>query len=151
MNDMLQPVLRRFVLVFFDDILIYISSWTEHMRHVRLVMDALRANHLQVQVPFRQALGLLPEPRSARGVRGFLVLAGYYRKCIRDFGAIAAPLTPAQLLHKEGLAWTPEASTVFAALKQALTTRPVFQMPDFERRFIIDCDASGTGFDVVLH
>ena len=39
----------------------------------------------------------------------------------------------------------------FAALKQALSTGPVLQMPDFERQFVVDCDASGTGFDAVLH
>jgi hypothetical protein len=39
----------------------------------------------------------------------------------------------------------------FAALKQALSTRPVLQMPDFSRQFIVDCDASGTGFGAVLH
>jgi hypothetical protein len=41
MNDVLQPFLRRFVLVFFDDILIYSSSWTEHLQHIRLTLEAL--------------------------------------------------------------------------------------------------------------
>ena len=90
-----------------------------------------------------------PEPRSARGVRGFLGLAGYYRKFIRDFGAIAAPLT--RLLRKETFAWTEEAAETFAALKQALSTGPVLKMPDFEWQFVVDCDASSTGFGAVLH
>ena len=42
MNDILLPYLRRFVLVFFDDILIYSSSWSDHLRHVRTVFRMLQ-------------------------------------------------------------------------------------------------------------
>jgi len=108
MNDVLQSFLRRFVLVFFDDILIYSSSWSEHLQHVRLVFDALRTHELHLKrskcsfgsssVAYLghvisaggvamdsakvEAVASWPEPRSARGVRGFLGLAGYYRKFI---------------------------------------------------------------------
>lgn len=46
MNDVLQPFLRRFVLVFFDDIVIYSSSWIDPLRHVRLVLTKLQEHHL---------------------------------------------------------------------------------------------------------
>ena len=49
MNDVLRPFLRRFVLVFFDDILIYSLSWSEHLQHLRLVLDALRAHRLHLK------------------------------------------------------------------------------------------------------
>jgi hypothetical protein len=49
MNYVLQPFLRWFVLVFFDDILIYSSSWAEHLQHVNVVLNALRAHHLHLK------------------------------------------------------------------------------------------------------
>jgi hypothetical protein len=175
MNDVLRDYLRRFVLVFFDDILIYSSSWAEHLQHINIVLSALRAHHLHLKrskcsfgVPSMAYLGhviaeggvamdadkvaavaALPLPRSARGLRSFLGLAGYYRKFIRDFGIIAAPLT--RLLRRNAFVWDDDATTAFEALKHALTTGPVLQMPDFAATFVVDCDASGAGFGAVLH
>lgn len=64
-----------------------------------------------------------PPPRSACAVRGFLGFAGNYRKFIRDYGAIAAPLTA--LLKKEAFRWSPNSAATFAALKTALSSAPV--------------------------
>ena len=95
-----------------------------------------------------QAVINWPEPTTARGVRGFLGLAGYYRKFISDFGGIAAPLT--HLLGKDGFRWGPEASQAFTKLKQALTSPPVLRLTDFSQQFIVECDASGTGIGAIL-
>jgi hypothetical protein len=46
MNDVLRPFLRHFVLVFFDDILIYSNSWAEHLVHLRTVLEVIRENEL---------------------------------------------------------------------------------------------------------
>jgi hypothetical protein len=78
-----------------------------------------------------------------------LGLAGYYRKFIHNFGAIAAPLI--HLLKKQAFHWTDEATTAFLNLKQALTSAPVLQLPYFQKTFTVDCDASGSGFGAVLH
>jgi hypothetical protein len=46
MNKVLSLFLRRFVLVFFDDILIYSESWSEHLRLVHPVLAKLREHNL---------------------------------------------------------------------------------------------------------
>ena len=174
MNDMLSPFLCRFVLVFFDNILIY-KSWSEHLQHIDPVFTTLRAHGLflkrskcSFKAPYVAYLGHVIStagvpmdsdkvaavtswlmPHSLRGVQGFLGIPGYYRKFIHDFGSIAAPLT--RLLWKEAFIWRAEADEAFAALKWALLLVLVLQMTDFECAFVVDCEASGMGFGVVLH
>jgi hypothetical protein len=82
-------------------------------------------------------------------VRAFLGLPGYYRRFIRNYGAIATPLTV--LLRKYNFRWSAEAADAFRSLQRALTTASVLQLPHFGRDFIVECDASGSGFGVVLH
>ena len=139
MNDVLRAFLRQFVLVFFDDILIYSASWADHLRHLRVVLSVLRHHRLVVKrskcafgVTSIAYLGHIisdagiamdpakvqavldwPQPRSAHALRGFLGLAGYYRKFVHNYGAIAAPLTA---LLKEGFVWSEEAATALSAL-----------------------------------
>lgn len=95
------------------------------------------------------AIETWPTPVSARQLRGFLGLAGYYRRFIKDFGTVAAPLT--QLLKKEGFLWSSQATEAFTALKQALSSSLVLHLPDFSMSFVVDCDAFGSGFGAVLH
>lgn len=119
MNDVLKPFLRCFVLVFFDDILIYSSLWSEHLRHVRVVLQVLRNNKLFLKhskcsfgaksmaylghIISGQGVAMDPEkiaaiaewstPKTVRALCGFLRLASYYSKFIKDYEAIAASLT----------------------------------------------------------
>jgi hypothetical protein len=88
-------------------------------------------------------------PRTLRALWGFLGLTGYYHKFIANYGNIARPLIA--LLKREAFRWSPEAETVFQCLKQALIMAPVLQLPDFSKQFVIECDASGSGFGAVLH
>ena len=175
MNAVLQPFLRKFVLVFFDDILIYSPSWTAHLQQVKAVLLALREHQLWLKrskcsfaessvtylghvisadgvamdITKVEAVVTWPQPRSARGLRGFLGLAGYYRRFIKDYGAIAAPLT--RLLRRDAFSWSDEAMLAFDSLKRALSIAPVLQLLAFERPFTVDCDASGMEFGAVLH
>jgi hypothetical protein len=175
MNDVLKPFIRKFVLIFFDDILIYSSSWAEHLQHMRQVFQLLREQKLalkrtkcsfgETQVGYLghiisdkgvvmdpakiEAVESWPPPRSIWALRGFLGLTGYYRKFIAGYGTVAALLTA--LLKREAFRWTEEADEAFNLLKQALMSAPLLQMPDFDRNFIIDCDVSGSGFGAMLH
>jgi hypothetical protein len=174
MNDFLRPFLRRFVLVFFDDILIYSKTWADHLRHLRAIFSELRHQQLFVKCtkcafgavsvayldhviseasvamdPTKvQAIHEWPAPRSARAVRGFLGLAGYYRKFVHNYGTITAPLTA--LLKKDGFEWSEATAAAFDALKTVVSSAPILTMPDFNKPFIIKCDASSHGFGAVL-
>jgi hypothetical protein len=119
MNDVLRSFLRRFVLVFFDNILIYSTSWLEHLCHINLVLAKLQEHSLFVKhskcsfgnrsmahlghvisadgvaMDAHKIQTVLdwPTPQSKLMVQAFLGLAGYYRCFIRGYGDVAVPLT----------------------------------------------------------
>lgn len=82
-------------------------------------------------------------------IQRFLGLAGYYRKFIKNFAHIAAPLYA--LLKKDcQWKWTSECVEAFETLKNALMSDPVLRMPNFGQKFQIYCDASGLAVGGVL-
>jgi hypothetical protein len=177
MNHIFQPYLRRFILVFFDDILIYskdLDSHLTHLTHLTQTLDLLRKNQLFAKMSkcrfgcseieylghIVSALGVFvdpgkiramvgwPFPKTLKALRGFLGLTGYYRKFIKGYGSIAAPLT--DMLRKNSFSWSEPAEAAFQALKEAVTHAPVLALPDFTQPFLIECDANGRGIGAVL-
>lgn len=106
MNEVFMDYMRKFVLVFFDDILIYSDSLDSHLQHLRIVFETLKQHKLFVKkskCSFGQArleyfghvvssegvsadkskidsMLSWPQPTTVKGLRGFLGLTGYYRK-----------------------------------------------------------------------
>lgn len=175
MNVTLSPVSRKCVLVFFDNILVFSVTFEDHLRDLEEVLGLLKKDQWQVNESkclfAQQQLSYLghrisaegvtteeskiatvrdwPVPESVRKLKGFLGLAGYYRKFVRHFGMISKPLT--QLLRKGALfVWTDESHKAFTALKEALISALVLALPDFTKTFVVETDACDKGIGAVL-
>ncbi|KAL0546589.1 hypothetical protein IC582_016500 [Cucumis melo] len=174
MNQVFKPFLRRCVLVFFDDILVYSNDISEHEKHLGMVFTVLRDNQLyanQKKCVFTHSkIQYLGHQISKKGVeadeekirnmvswsrpsdvselRRFLGLTDYYRRFVKGYSNIATTLT--KLLQKNAFKWEEEAETAFVKLKVAMTTIPVLALPDWTLPFTIETDASDSGLGAVL-
>ena len=136
MNRVFLPLLPHFVLVFFDDILVYRKTWTYHLAHVDQVLHLLSQHQLflkqskcafgalevkylghlvgkdgvRVDPKKIEAMQDWPHPKTLKILRGFLGLTSYYHKFVKNYGKIATPLTA--LLKKNSFTWTPTAAHV---------------------------------------
>lgn len=81
-----------------------------------------------------------PVPTSLKQLRGFLGLTGYYRKIIKGYALVAQPMT--EFLKKNAFSWNSQAQTTFEELKLQMTKAPVLALPDFNKRFLVEMDAS---------
>lgn len=173
MNTTLQPVLCKWALVFFDDILIYGPSLAQHAQHLQQVLALLpkdqwfvkwskcvfaqpELNYLGHTISVRgvatdidKIWQVWPVPSSVKEVCDFLGLVGYYRRFVRHFGIIARPLTN-QLRKHNPVQWTDITNEAFEALKSALVSTPILVLPYFTMAFIIETDACDYGVGVVL-
>jgi hypothetical protein len=169
-NKIFMPYLDKFVIVFIDDILIYSKDKTEHAEHLRLVLQTLREYQLYAkfskcefwlgQVEFlghvisKDGIVLNPSkveavlkweaPKNFKKIRGFLGMAGYYRRFIEGFSKIAEPMT--NLLSKNTpFVWSEECENSFQTLKEKLTTAPVLAIAKVGKDHTVYYDTSKHG------
>ena len=174
-NDVLRDMLNKFVFVYLDDILIFSRSKQEHVHHVQTVLQRLLENSLFVKAekcvfhaPSVSFLGYIigrdrmemdpakvsavsswPVPDSRKQLQRFLGFANFYRRFIRGYSTVAAPLT-ALTSSKVPFRWSVAAEEAFQHLKGRFSSAPILLIPDPERQFVIEVDASDVGVGAVL-
>jgi hypothetical protein len=167
MNEVLRSFIGKFVVVYFDDILIYNKSLDEHIEHLRVVFGALgeallfanlekctfctdrvaflgyvvTPQGIEVDEGKIEAIKSWPISITLTQLRNFLGLEGFYQRFMRYFSTIAAPLND---LMKKGVPfyWGVVQKHSFNTLIDKLTHAPLLQLPDFGKTFELQCDAS---------
>ena len=174
MNDIFWEHFRRFVLVFFDDIMVYSTSEADHLYRLQTVFQILQKQQLfanakkcvfaQHRIEYLghiihpegvsadpskiQAMIDWPIPKSLKALRGFLGLTWYYRRFVANYSRLAWPMN--QQLKKDAFLWTEEATRAFNQLKGVMASLPVLALPDFSKPFVVETYASGVGLGAVL-
>ncbi|CAG2186270.1 Retrovirus-related Pol polyprotein from transposon 17.6,Retrovirus-related Pol polyprotein from transposon 412,Retrovirus-related Pol polyprotein from transposon 297 [Mytilus edulis] len=175
MNQILRGLTWKHCLVYIDDIIVWSENFEQHIKHLGQVFDRLQEANMTIK-PTKcefaksevlylghifsdkgikvddskiQAVKSFPIPNNQHDVRSFLGLCNYYRKFVKNYSKIAAPIT--HLLKKNmKFKWTSDCNEAFETLKQALITAPILKYPDFEKEFILACDASTQAIGYIL-
>lgn len=153
MNVVFRPYLMKFILIFFDDILVYSCDSTTHKQHLRATFLKLQEHQLYLKkskcvfrtdkvnylghviqkggvVTDSQKITVVvdwPIPVNNKQLRSFLGLAGYYKRFIGNYRVISKPFT--ELLKKEGFKWNEKAIAAFEEVKTTLIQAPVLALP----------------------
>lgn len=174
-DSLLGPEFDSQVFFYLDDAILISSNFESHLRLISQVFEKLKEAGLSLNEekckfakPQLKYLGYVvdqgglrvdpekveavkdyPVPRGPKDIRRFLGLASWYRRFIKDFAEIAAPLS--RLNRKNAKwCWSSEAEASFQSLKSSLTTTPVLSCPNFELPFQLQCDASNFAVGCIL-
>ena len=164
-----------FVVIFIDDLVIFTSSFEEHMRALKIIFYRIRKAKLKLNgkkckwlCKRIEYLGYIIEdnfirmskdkvdkivnriaPKSVKDVQTYMGLINYYRKFIKDFAGITSCITD---LLKKGtvFSWSDECNASFNNLKRILTSTPILRLPDYNKPYIMDVDSSNVAVGAVL-
>ena len=167
LEEVLKEALNDYAQVYVDDIVLFSSSFNDHLRDldkilkllikggVRLSMNKcqiakneikylgyiVNGDHIRPSQEKLKAVREFPEPKCPKDIKRFLGLCGFYRQCIQGFSKITVPLS--ELLKKDKIwKWGVEEQDSFETLKEALCKEPILRHPDFSKNFEVHCDAS---------
>ena len=175
MNEILRPFLRKSVVVFLDDILIYSKDWKSHLRDITSVLDVLRSQSLYCKpskclfaakdVKFLghvisgstispdktkiDAVSAWPRPVSVPDLRKFLGFANYFRRFIPEYAHIARPLEQSTGRYAK-FDWNEVKEAAFNKLKKCLLSAPVLHLFNPAKRTRVVTDASDYAVGGVL-
>ena len=158
----LRGLIPRVCLAYLDDVIVYDTSFSEHLRSAEMVLKALANAGLKLkpakcewcrdEIRFLghvvnaqgvQKVQAFNRPHSQKTVKSFLGLCNYYRAFVPNFPAIANPLN--KLLRKDiPFEWTDKCEEAFLIFKEALTSAPLLIHPDIGGHFHVLTDASDT-------
>jgi hypothetical protein len=176
MNEVLKYFIGKFVIINLDDILIFSKTEEEHIKHLTTIMRRLQqekllinlkksyfmktqliylgfvisSNDLKMDPEKIRAIRYWPSPKSVFEVQSFHGLASFYRKFIKNFSEICAPMMDTVKKRHKYFHWTEEAEKSFKLLKEKITGQPVLVLLDFSKTFQVRCDASGFAIEAVL-
>ncbi|CAG2246897.1 unnamed protein product [Mytilus edulis] len=175
MTQVLRGLTWKHCLVYVDDVIIWSENFESHLQHLDLIFKRLKEANLKlrpnkcdfakseilylghiiskegikVDSSKTNAVETFPIPNNQHDVRSFLGLCNYYRKFVKGYAKIASPLN--RLLTKDTpFKWTTDCQDAFKKLKEALTSTPVLNFPNFNKPFIVSCDASGSAIGYIL-
>ena len=162
-------------LVYLDDIILFSADLEGHFERLQKILDRLQQANLKLKpskcvllqtsvcflghVISGQGIATDPEkvhvvsewppPQNLRQLRGFLGITGYYRRFVKDYAKIAAPLN-AITRKNQPFEWNEQCQIAFDRLKQALLSPPILAMPNDEGQYFLDTDASDHAIGAVL-
>lgn len=175
MDDLIPPDLKTSVFGYLDDLVIVTETFEQHLSILVRIAEQFRTANLTLNIAKSKfcvtrvkylgyvigeggistdpekvsAIRNWPSPRNVKQVRGFLGLAGWYRRFIENFSSVVFPISET-LSTKKKFVWTPEAEIAFQRIKDLLTSAPILCNPDFDKKFFLQCDASDYGIGAVL-
>jgi len=176
MNSVLKEFIGKICYVYLDDIIVFSTSKQEHFDSLQKILRKLQDANLKIQLDKSEflkqeteflghvittrgikpnpnkieAINKFPLPKTAKQIKSFLGLVGYYRKFIKDFAKIAKPMTSYLKKDKRIDVSNPEYKEAFNKLKLLITTDPILVYPDFSKKFVLTTDASNFAIGAVL-
>ncbi|CAC5413534.1 unnamed protein product [Mytilus coruscus] len=175
MELVLSGLQWQILLIYFDDIILFSSNFSQHLQRLDIVLKRLqeaglklkpeKCNIFQTEVTFLGHVvseqGIQPNPdnitkilefpvpKTVKGVRHILGLGSYYRRFIRNFSDLVKPLT--ELTKKSSkFVWSENCHLAFEHLKQQFVSPGILAYPRDEGEYILDTDASDDAIGAVL-